>query len=240
MRVTDEGLALIKEFEGFRAKAYRDAVGVWTIGYGHTSAAGEPVVKPGMVITKEEGTRILRRDVEMFAAGVRKAVKVRLNDNQFSALVSFAYNVGLGAFRTSSVLKAVNAKDFGRVPVRLNLWVKAGGKTLPGLVRRRAAEGALFASKPMPAPLDHDPQPEPPREAAGSVETEPPSKRSKGNGTAAGGAGAVIVGGGVVAVQQGWFPWLTWFHVVVVVLVVAIVLTVMFWPKQKPTIGGKP
>jgi lysozyme len=146
MRVTDEGLALIRRFEGFRSRAYRDAVGVWTIGYGHTSMAGPPDVKQGLAITPDEGAAILARDVQLFAKGVRERVTVELSDRQFSALVSFAFNVGLGAFAGSSVLKAVNANDLEAVPRRLNLWVKAGGRVLPGLVRRRAAEGALFAA----------------------------------------------------------------------------------------------
>ncbi len=148
MQMTEEGLALIKEFEGFRARAYRDAVGVWTVGYGHTSMAGAPQVTPDFVVTREEGAKILAHDVELFAKGVRASVHVPLSDAQFSALVSFAYNVGVGAFRNSSVLKAVNARDFDAVPRRLNLWVKAGGRTLPGLVRRRAAEGVLFLAAP--------------------------------------------------------------------------------------------
>lgn len=146
MRMTDDGLALIKRWEGFRATAYRDAVGVWTIGYGHTSMAGEPQVKAGMTISAEEGEVILRRDVELFARGVRAAVKAEISDAQFSALVSFAYNVGLGNFRSSSVLAAVNRKDFAAVPRRLQLWSKAGGRVLPGLVKRRADEAALFSS----------------------------------------------------------------------------------------------
>jgi lysozyme len=154
MRITEEGLDVIKEFEGFRSKAYRDAVGVWTIGYGHTSMAGAPQVTPDLVVSKAEATDILRRDVEMFARGVRESVHVQLTDQQFSALVSFAYNVGLGGFRSSSVLKAVNARDFDAVPRRLNLWVKAGGRTLPGLVRRRAAEGALFLSATTAKPAE--------------------------------------------------------------------------------------
>lgn len=145
MRLTKEGLALIRASEGFRAEAYRDAAGVWTIGYGHTAMAGPPQVTAGLRLGREEADAILARDVEKFAGGVREAVTVPLNDAQFSALVSFAYNVGLGALRGSSVLKAVNAQDFEAVPSRLALWVKAGGRTLPGLVRRRAAEGALFS-----------------------------------------------------------------------------------------------
>jgi GH24 family phage-related lysozyme (muramidase) len=104
MRVSEEGLALIRHFEGFRGQAYRDAVGVWTIGFGHTAMAGPPAVTPGLRISREEANAILARDVEKFAGGVRDAVKVPLSDAQFSALVSFAYNVGLGAFRSSSVL----------------------------------------------------------------------------------------------------------------------------------------
>jgi lysozyme len=146
MRMSDEGLALIKRFEGLRLVAYRDAVGVWTIGYGHTSMAGEPIVKPDLRISSDEADSILARDVDAFARGVRNLVTVNISDAQFSALVSFAYNVGLGAFKRSSVLAAVNAQQFDAVPRRLNLWSKAGGRILPGLVKRRAAEAALFIS----------------------------------------------------------------------------------------------
>ncbi len=128
MKMTEQGLALLRHFEGFRSLAYRDAVGVWTIGYGHTSMAGPPHVKAGMQISKAEAAVILARDVDMFARGVAAAVAVPLNDAQFSALVSFAYNIGLGNFSKSSVLRAVNDNDFAAVPRRLNLWVKAGGR----------------------------------------------------------------------------------------------------------------
>jgi lysozyme len=152
LKMSSQGYDLIREFEGLRTGAYRDAVGVWTIGYGHTSAAGEPRVKPGMVITQNEAAEILERDVEKFADGVRRHLKDELTEDQFSALVSFAYNVGLGNFARSSVLKAVNARNFEAVPRRLALWNKAGGRTLPGLVRRRAAETALFTSEGVMAP----------------------------------------------------------------------------------------
>lgn len=145
MKINSRGLKLIRRFEGFRASAYRDAVGVWTIGYGHTSRAGPPHVGPGMKITRAQGEKILARDVEKFATQIRPLIRVPLNDNQFSALVSFAYNVGVGGFRRSSVLRVVNRGRFDLVPQRLSLWVKAGGRVLPGLVRRRAAEGVLFA-----------------------------------------------------------------------------------------------
>ena len=144
MRMTKEGLALIKRFEGFRGKAYRDPVGVWTIGYGHTSMAGPPSVSEGLEVSRAEADAILRRDVEQFARDVASCLRVALSPAQFSALVSFAYNVGTGNFRASSVLKAVNAGDFAAVPRRLQLWTKAGGRVLPGLIKRRAAEAELF------------------------------------------------------------------------------------------------
>jgi len=144
MKVNENGIALICEFEGCRTQAYQDPVGVWTIGYGHTSMAGSPEVACGLAISAEEARTILCRDLEVFSSRVRASIRTLLNDNQFSALVSFAFNVGLGNFRESSVLTAVNSGDFESVPRRLALWVKAGGKTLPGLIRRRAAEGALF------------------------------------------------------------------------------------------------
>jgi lysozyme len=146
MKMTEEGLALIKRFEGLRLEAYRDAVGVWTIGYGHTSMAGAPDVRQGLRVTDTEAHDILVRDVDAFARGVRALLRVSLTPSQFSALVSFAFNVGLGGLKRSSVLDAVNTRNFEAVPRRLNLWTKAGGRVLPGLLRRRAAEGELFMS----------------------------------------------------------------------------------------------
>jgi GH24 family phage-related lysozyme (muramidase) len=156
MKINEAGLAFIREAEGLRIKAYRDATGIWTIGYGHTSSAGAPEVVTGLEISVDDAERILAADVKRFAKGVSDAVTVPLNDDQFSALVSFAYNVGLGNFHSSSVLKAVNTGDFDAVPRRLGLWVKAGGKTLPGLVKRRAAEAALFVkhNEVAAAPID--------------------------------------------------------------------------------------
>jgi lysozyme len=147
MNMTKEGLALIKRYEGLRVAAYQDAAGVWTIGYGHTSMAGAPDVRRGMTISDTEAEAIFARDVAEFANAVAKVVKVELSPAQFSALVSFAYNVGIGGLKKSSVLAAINAGDFEAVPRRLNLWIKAGGRVLPGLVKRRAAEAALFMSE---------------------------------------------------------------------------------------------
>lgn len=146
MKTGPKGIKLIKSFEGWRSKAYKDSVGVWTIGYGHTSMAGSPKVTPNMVITKEEGERILKKDLKKYEKAVLDSVKVKLSQEQFDALVSFCYNVGPGNFRKSSVLRFVNARRFSDVPSRLMLWNKAGGRVLRGLTRRRAAEGELWSS----------------------------------------------------------------------------------------------
>jgi len=152
--INENTIELIRRFEGLRLKAYRDAVGVWTIGYGHTSRAGPPKVRPGMRITMAEAEEILRRDVERFAqsvaAALGKDVMQRLNENQFGALVSFAYNVGIGNFRRSSVFRAVRDGRYDDVPRLLMRWTKARVKgrlvQLRGLVRRRRAEGKLFTA----------------------------------------------------------------------------------------------
>lgn len=159
MKTGTAGIELIKQFEGWRSRAYRDAVGVWTIGYGHTAMAGAPRPVQGMTITKTQGEAILRTDLVKYERAVNNAVTVDLNQNQFDALVSFCYNVGPGNLRKSSVLKRTNAGLFGEVPGRLMLWNKAGGRVLRGLTRRRKAEGVLFmapvatdAPKPVPTP----------------------------------------------------------------------------------------
>ena len=145
MKMTKAGLDLIKQWEGFRAKAYRCPAGVWTIGFGHTSMAGKPDVKQGMVISKAEGERILLNDLKVYEAGVRSAIKVNLTPNQYSACVSLCYNIGVGAFRRSSVARFCNRGQWKNATDAFALWNKAGGKVLPGLVKRRAAEAALFA-----------------------------------------------------------------------------------------------
>lgn len=146
-RTSDKGLALIERFEGFRANAYRCPAGIWTIGFGHTSAAGLPKVYKGMKVTKEEARAILRRDVVQYEQAVLKAIKASLTQNEFDALVSFCYNVGATNFAKSSVVRFINSGKKGQVGAALAMWVKGGGKVLPGLVSRRADEAALFYGK---------------------------------------------------------------------------------------------
>ena len=140
--INSSGLRLIKSFEGLRLKAYQDAVGIWTIGYGSTRG-----VKSGMAITEAEAERLLKEDVRRFEQAVNSAVKVPINDNQFSALVSFSFNVGSQALRSSTLLRLLNQRDYSGAANQFPRWNKAGGRVLAGLTRRRNAERALFLSQ---------------------------------------------------------------------------------------------
>lgn len=139
MITNQAGINLIKSFEGLRAKAYRCPANVLTIGYGHTAG-----VREGQTITAEEAEAMLRRDIARFESCVENAVSVALNLNQFSALVSFAFNVGCGALKNSTLLKKLNSGDYIGAASQFNRWINAGGKPLNGLVRRRKAEQTLF------------------------------------------------------------------------------------------------
>ncbi|WP_332061124.1 lysozyme [Bartonella sp. CB74] len=143
-KISKEGLMLIKQWEGLRLHAYQDPIGIWTIGYGHTSAAGKPIVHKNMNITEKAAEDILCRDLKQFERSVEQAVTVSLTDEQFAALVSFCYNVGTTAFCNSTLLKKLNKGDYEAVPAELQRWTKAGGKRLQGLVNRRAAEAGLW------------------------------------------------------------------------------------------------
>jgi len=146
---SDSGLRFVGGFEGFRARLYDDPAGNCTIGYGHLVHLGptngsEPAdLCAG--ITRQRGLELLRADAHGAAEAVRTQVTVRLSQPQFDALVSFAYNVGPAAFAGSTLVRLLNAGDYAAVSGQLARWTKAGGKPLPGLVRRRAAEARLFA-----------------------------------------------------------------------------------------------
>ena len=143
-QISQHGLEKLKQWEGLKTKAYKDAGGVWTIGYGHTAMAGSPVPYQGQVITAAEAESILLKDLVQYEAAVANNVNVKLNDNQFAALVSFTFNVGIKAFKKSKLLKKLNNGNFDAVPTELMKWNKAGGKKLQGLVNRRRAEGYLW------------------------------------------------------------------------------------------------
>ena len=141
--ISQKGLEFIGGFEGLRLEAYWDSYGkVWTIGYGHTSG-----VRKGQKITKQQAINYLRSDCQFAANAVNKYVKVSINQNQFDALVSFTFNLGAGAFAGSDLLKYLNQGKIQAAANEFPLWCHAGGQVLPGLVRRRNAEKALFLSK---------------------------------------------------------------------------------------------
>ena len=141
------GIDLISSFEGIRLNAYDDGVGVWTIGIGTTIYPNGTKVKKGDKCTQEQALEYLQHDLKSFEKTVSESVKVPLSQNQFDALVSLAYNIGSGAFKNSTLLKKLNAKDYAGAADQFLVWNKGGGKVLKGLVRRREAERALFLKK---------------------------------------------------------------------------------------------
>lgn len=136
-------IGLIQEFEGCRLRAYQDSTGRWTIGYGHTFG-----VYPGLVITQEQAQTFLQNDAQNTGALVSKYITVPVNQNQFDALVSFTYNLGIVRFAGSTLLEKLNMGDYDGAAQEFARWNEAGGVVQPGLVSRRAAERTLFLSIP--------------------------------------------------------------------------------------------
>ena len=141
MKISQNGIDLIKKWEGCELKAYKCPAGVWTIGYGHTNG-----VKEGQKITQEQAETFLRQDIEYFEKGVTKLVSAPITQNQFDALVSFAYNVGLGAFKTSTLRKKLNEKDYCGASKEFAKWNKSKGKVLKGLTNRRKDEKSMYCN----------------------------------------------------------------------------------------------
>lgn len=146
MQTSEKGIALIKEFEGCKLTAYRDSVGVWTIGYGWTQPVDGKPIRAGMTIKQETAERLLKTGLVSYESDVSRLVKVGLTQGQFYALVSFTYNLGARSLSTSTLLRKLNAGDYAGAADEFLRWNKAGGKVLNGLTRRREAERALFLS----------------------------------------------------------------------------------------------
>ena len=142
MNISQEGLSLIKKFEGCELEAYKCAADVWTIGYGSTKG-----VKEGDTVSQEEADKLLLHEMEEYEGYISDMVYVDLEQNQFDAMVSWVFNLGPANLKTSTLLKVLNAKDYEGVPAQIKRWNKAGGKVLQGLIRRREAESLLFAGK---------------------------------------------------------------------------------------------
>lgn len=141
MKTSPKGIALIKEFEGLRLKAYKCPGGIWTIGYGHTAG-----VKPGMIITEAQAEVYLKADLIAFERYLN-GLGLALDQNQFDALVSFIYNVGTGNFSSSTLLRKVKANPLDNsIMDEFLRWVYSKGRVLPGLQRRRLAEMKLYFS----------------------------------------------------------------------------------------------
>jgi lysozyme len=144
-----KGIELIKAFEGFRSKPYKCPAGIPTIGYGATFyPGGKKVTMADVSITEEQGTELLQSMLVNFEKYVDSYCRDDINQNQFDALVSFAYNLGPANLKSSTLLKKVNANpEDETIRAEFMKWVKAGGKTLQGLVKRRTAEANLYFTK---------------------------------------------------------------------------------------------
>lgn len=141
MKIGKEGLALIKSFEGLRLKSYLCPANVWTIGYGSTG----PHVRQGMVISEKQAEELLLKDIARFERAVTEMAAAP-TQNQFDALVSFAFNIGTGALKSSTLLKKHNGGRYKEAADQFLRWNRAGGTILPGLTRRRTAERKLYLS----------------------------------------------------------------------------------------------
>ena len=146
MNISQEGLSLIKKFEGCKLESYKCAAGVWTIGFGSTSG-----VEEGMEISQERADMLLLEDVEVFEEAVNNLVEVDLEQNQFDALVAWTFNLGSTNLKNSTLLKVLNDKNYEGVPEQIKRWNKATvdgeRQVLEGLVRRREAESLLFTGE---------------------------------------------------------------------------------------------
>lgn len=142
MKTSIKGEEFIVCEEGERLKAYQDAVGIWTIGVGHTGFVDNTPVMKGLIITQEKSREILRKDLNRFEKAINNGVKVPLSQHQFDALVSLVFNIGEGAFLRSTLLKKLNLSDFKGAAQQFLAWKNAGGR--PILLNRRKREKCLF------------------------------------------------------------------------------------------------
>ncbi|AXF52415.1 MAG: endolysin/autolysin [Caudoviricetes sp.] len=141
------GYKLIQQFEGLKLQAYQDSVGIWTIGYGNISYINGKKVKKGDEITREQADLMFKSITNKFALDVAKLIDVCLTQNQFNALVSLAYNIGIGAFKGSTLLNKVNVNPNDKsIANEFLKWKYAGGKVIQGLLNRRIKESEVYFS----------------------------------------------------------------------------------------------
>lgn len=142
MKISQEGVALIKKFEGCELDAYQDSVGVWTIGYGHTKE-----VKEGDKINKDEADYLLQEEMIEYESYINDMVDVDLNQSQYDSMCAWVYNLGPSNLGSSTMLRVLNEGKYDEVPQQMKRWNKANGEVLDGLIRRREAEALLFQGK---------------------------------------------------------------------------------------------
>lgn len=140
MKISSEGLEFIREFEKLRLEAYRDSGGVWTVGYGHTGAD----VTEGLKIDATVAEALFRGDVGDAERCINAVVKVALSQSEYDALCSFIFNIGVKAFRDSTMLRRLNVEDYGGAALQFKRWCFDNGVKVAGLEKRRAAEQKLF------------------------------------------------------------------------------------------------
>tara|TARA_R100000808_G_scaffold7062_1_gene20746 strand:- start:22281 stop:22724 length:444 start_codon:yes stop_codon:yes gene_type:complete len=147
VKTNDAGVDLIKHYEGLRTTSYLCPANVWTVGYGAIRFFGGEPVPPSTTITESEADELLRRDLGHMEGMVSRLVRVPLNENQFSSLVSLVFNIGAGNFQRSQIRQRVNRRDYDGAASIFWQWRRGGGRILPGLVARRESERVLFVSR---------------------------------------------------------------------------------------------
>ncbi len=237
MKTSKRGVSLIKKFEGFYPNAYRDPVGIWTIGYGFIEG-----VQEGDTISRAQAEARLKRELKKYEVGVLAACKVPPNQHEFDALVSFAFNVGVAGMGKSSVVKAHNRGDKLAAARAFSLWNKAGGKVWAGLTRRRAAEAALYLEPVAEvAPAAPAPQPQPLMPQAVEPETGMTGSTINRASAIAGGAASVAAVSEVLTavnqVKSGVEALEAWLVPVLLVAVVGLCAYII-WQRLKQRKGG--
>lgn len=236
MKISQNGIDLIKQFEGCKLTAYQDIAGVWTIGYGHTQG-----VYPNQTITQQQADQCLVDDLGPAQGAVNELVTAGLNQNQFDALCSFVFNIGRSAFKTSTLLRMLNNGDYESACSQFARWDHANGEVVSGLQIRRAAEAKLFAT-----PASNITSPE----VTNVVPDRPPTRlhqtttgKLQIGAIATGGSAAIIQGiqqakptldavQSVLSSTSGFPGWLKVASVVLVIAAIAFACGTL-WHKHK-------
>lgn len=211
------GVKAIQEHEGLVLTPYQDAVGVWTVGYGHTGSEFAQGKKP---ITKKKATELLKQDLKDAENAVNKHVKVALSQKQFDALVSLVFNIGVGNFSKSTLLKKLNSGDYLGAADEFPKWRKAGNKVLPGLVSRRASERAMFLSGTDIQETDD--------EFESNIEPDSPKSSVKLSEPGVVGTATLLGAGGLESATSALEPFAAYSEYIRYVWVALGVLTVLF------------